>query len=39
MKLTGKGISVCKKVTNKNLVEMQNAIDAKSCPYAKILSS
>ena len=27
MKLTGKGISVCKKVTNKNLVEMQNAID------------
>ncbi|XP_057512306.1 uncharacterized protein LOC130794414 isoform X1 [Actinidia eriantha] len=27
IKLTGKGISVCKKVTNKNLVEMQNAID------------
>ncbi|GFZ11620.1 hypothetical protein Acr_23g0000050 [Actinidia rufa] len=27
MKLTGKGISICKKVTNKNLVKMQNAID------------
>ncbi|GFY81043.1 hypothetical protein Acr_01g0008520 [Actinidia rufa] len=27
MKLTGKGISACKKVTNKNTVEMQNAID------------
>ena len=27
MKLNGKGINVCKKVTNKNLVEMQNAID------------
>ncbi|GFY82759.1 hypothetical protein Acr_02g0009990 [Actinidia rufa] len=27
MKLTNKGISVCKKVTNRNLVEMQNAID------------